>query len=57
MSDIQNTETSRNETHLADALYALRKVSSGSTSDNPARIAEYLESIQFELERITETRA
>ncbi|MEU3438520.1 hypothetical protein [Streptomyces sp. NPDC006863] len=46
---------SANQEHLATALHALRKVTSGSTDDNPARIAEYLESIQVELERITRT--
>ncbi|WP_167858852.1 hypothetical protein [Streptomyces albus] len=56
MNDIQNTE-STNETALADALYALRKVGSASTSDSPARIAEYLDSIQGELTRITATRS
>jgi len=46
------TAESDNERHLATALHALRKVTSGSTDDNRDRIRMYLDSIETETDRI-----
>jgi hypothetical protein len=56
MSDTQNATTSNNETRLAEALHALRKVTSASTDDNKGQIALYLDSIEVEIDRINGTR-
>ncbi|MFE9381559.1 hypothetical protein [Streptomyces sp. NPDC006855] len=50
------SDTSNNQEHLATALHELRKVSSGSASDNVHRIAEYIEAIETEIHRINRTR-
>lgn len=52
MDEQQMTAQSDNERRLAEALAALMKVTSGSASDNPARIAMYRDAISFELDRI-----
>lgn len=47
---------STNEQALADALAALRKVGSATTSDNKGRVALYLDSIEVEIDRINGSR-
>jgi hypothetical protein len=56
MSDTQNAPTSNNETRLAEALHALRKVTSATTDDDKGRVVLYLDSIEVEMERINATR-
>ncbi|MEW2223444.1 hypothetical protein AB0939_29820 [Streptomyces sp. NPDC006990] len=47
---------SENEKRLAEALRALRQVTSGSASDDRNTITAHLDAIEVELERITESR-